>query len=81
MNLLENLELLMNLIDGTWKATEYRLFLLYNGINSLKNILKEDFLKLMCAIRILCDHKEYEQNNNCAKQLLQNFTSDFSLLY
>ena len=45
---------------GTWKATEYRLFLLYSGMFILKGILPEDkynhFLLFSIGNRILsCD--------------------------
>lgn len=50
-----------------WKATEYRSFLLYYGIVSLKGVLSKDlykhYLSLVVSIRILCEANITKRNN------------------
>ncbi|EFN73105.1 hypothetical protein EAG_00322, partial [Camponotus floridanus] len=66
-----------------WKATEFRLFLLYIGPIILKNYIKKNiyknFLTLHVAIRLLCSpdllHITY------ADSLLQHFVQSFKILY
>lgn len=66
-----------------WKATEFRLFLLYTGPIVLKKYMKKDiyknFLTLHVAIRLLCSpdlsHITY------AESLLQHFVQSFIILY
>ncbi|XP_070170701.1 uncharacterized protein [Polyergus mexicanus] len=66
-----------------WKATEFRLFLLYTGPIVLKNYMKKDvynnFLTLYVTIRLLCSpdllHITY------AESLLQHFVQSFIILY
>lgn len=70
-----------------WKATEFRLFLLYVGPIVLKNILSEQkynhFLEFHCAMRILlnpilCKEQELRQY---AKALLKHFVHSTAILY
>lgn len=70
-----------------WKATEYRLFLLYIGVIVLKNILKEEaylnFCALHVAIRILASPHYIRDSKNIkyAEDLLQYFVISFQHLY
>ena len=68
-----------------WKATEFRLFVLYTGVVVLRNILPikyyEHFLLLVCAMRILCDKKQCTYNNECATNMLRKYVQNFSELY
>lgn len=70
---------------GKWKATEFRLFLLYLGPVFLKNVLSNDyythFLTFSIAIRILCHSKLCSSMNDYAHNLLLYFVSNFSELY
>lgn len=65
-----------------YKATEYRQLLLYILPvvlqYSLNGILYDHFLKLVCAIRILCDKKICVLQNSIASSLLKSFVKDFS---
>lgn len=75
-----------NITDfGLFKATEFRVFLLYTGMVVLKNIINpelyENFLLLVCAIRILSDKNEYNRNNECAKRMLRDFVIGFGENY
>jgi hypothetical protein len=61
-----------------WKATEFRMFLLYTGPVALKNILPvslyENFLLFHCAITVLISPKHINQmGTNLAHQLLLMF--------
>jgi hypothetical protein len=66
-----------------WKATEYRMFLLYLGPVILKNILSVEkychFLKLSVAIRILVSENKLWYN--FARSLLRQFVQEISILY
>ncbi|XP_053594757.1 uncharacterized protein LOC128667673 [Microplitis demolitor] len=68
-----------------WKATEFRLFLLYLGPVVLRSILPQALLihfnVLNCAIRILCDPKEYRKNDVYANELLVYFVETMKTLY
>lgn len=70
-----------------WKATEFRLFMLYVGPVVLKNILNEQkyvhFLEFHCAMRILlnpnlCKEQELRQ---FAKDILKHFVQSTEILY
>lgn len=68
-----------------WKATEFRLFLLYTGLVTLWSYLPNDYLKhfyvLHCAISILCNPADCIYNNEYAHKLLVNFVQAFKILY
>lgn len=68
-----------------WKATEFRLFLLYLGPVVLRSILPEPLLihfnTLSCAIRTLCDPKECRKNYDYANELLNYFVENMQILY
>lgn len=68
-----------------WKATEFRMFLLYFGPIILQKYLDVDYLKHFCAlhtaIRILCHPEDCLYNNTYAKDLLMFFVKTFKLLY
>lgn len=68
-----------------WKATEFRLFLLYLGPVILDKYLSKDYLKHFCvihtAIRILCHPEDYLRNNTYAKELIKYFVKTFKVLY
>jgi len=69
----------------TWKATEFRLFLLYTGPVVLKAVLPpayyDHFMTLNCAIQILCNNSLYLKYNQYANDLLKYFTFHFATLY
>ena len=62
-----------------WKATEFRLFMLYGGIVALEGILESSqykhFLKFSLAMRILLTDNQLE-NMDCAKALLESFVKN-----
>lgn len=68
-----------------FKATEFRLFLLYIGPIVLKgdlpSVYYNHFLKFHCAVRILSDPDDCKKNNKLGKQLLTDFVKQFSELY
>ena len=68
-----------------WKATSYRLFLLYLGPVILSSNLSHDYVKhfncLSFAIRILCDSDDYLRNNDAAAQQLKYYVQHFKDLY
>lgn len=69
-----------------WKATEFRLFLLYIGPVVLKHILDTNkythFLKLCLAIRIMCsDETVMMRNLNIAENLMFEFVAEYEILY
>lgn len=69
-----------------YKATELRQLLLYILPAALQhmfvnNNIYEHLLKLVCAIRILCDPKLCILHNNVAQLLLKSFVNDFSIIY
>lgn len=68
-----------------WKATEFRLFLLYLGPVILKSIMSNEyyihFLTFSIAIRILCDPKLCIQMNDYAHNLLVYFVDHYKNLY
>lgn len=68
-----------------WKATEYRIFLLYLAPvllhKYLPSIYMKHFLAFHCAIRILCHPQDYMQKNQYAKELLLYFVQKYPLLY
>lgn len=68
-----------------WKATEFRLFLLYTGPILLYNILHKSnykhFLLLHCAVFILNNESLVNTYLDMANHLLQNFVYESSELY
>ena len=64
-----------------FKATEFRLFLLYIGPIVLKNNVSEEyyehFLNLSLAIRILCDSEKCLEMNEVANSLLRTFVEQY----
>lgn len=68
----------------TWKATEFRYFLLYTGPFVLKGCVPmstyKNFMMLSTAIRILSSH-QYLQYNSQANELLRCFVQSFEKLY
>ncbi|XP_071652764.1 uncharacterized protein [Temnothorax longispinosus] len=68
-----------------WKATEFRLFLLYLGPVVLQHLLSKPqiihFNVLNCAVRILCDPRECVRNNSYAQDLMIYFVDNMELLY
>ncbi|KYN02340.1 hypothetical protein ALC62_06834 [Cyphomyrmex costatus] len=68
-----------------WKATEFRLFLLYIGPVALRTILPLDyyihFNVFNCAMRILCHPANCICNNQYAQDLLKYFVYEFKTLY
>lgn len=68
-----------------WKATEFRLFLLYTGLATLWSYLPDDYLRhfyvLHCAIYILCNPTDCIYNNEYAHELLVHFVQTFKVLY
>jgi len=74
-----------NLVEvNRWKATEFRMFLLYYGIIVTKPSLKDqhwnNFINLSISMIILIspDHLKYL---NVARQLLDSFVKDFEIIY
>lgn len=69
---------------GLFKATEFRVFLLYTGMVVFKGIVPpatyDIFMLLCCCIRILSDDKQFKTNNTCAKNLLNDFLVNFGQL-
>ena len=68
-----------------WKATEFRQFLLYNGIVALKgqidDTLYKNFLLLSIAIHILCDPKLCFDQCSYAHTLLVTFVKQYCKLF
>ncbi|XP_071579761.1 uncharacterized protein [Temnothorax nylanderi] len=68
-----------------WKATEFRLFLLYIGPAALRTILPLDhyihFNAFNCAMRILCHLVDCFRNNQYAQDLLKYFVRECKTLY
>jgi len=68
-----------------WKATEFRLFLLYTGPIVLKNVLGYDcyfnFLCLHISFRILLSPNSSEKLVNFSQKLLEHFVEKFDELY
>lgn len=68
-----------------WKATEFRIFLLYLSPVLLYKYLPDNyfrhFIAFHCAIRILCDPQDYLKNNQFAKDLLFYFVQYSEVLY
>lgn len=68
-----------------WKATEFRLFLLYIGPVILKSAMSNEyythFLTLSVAIRILCHPELCIKINDYAHNLLVYFVDNFKNLY
>lgn len=74
----------INEIDR-WKATEFRLFLLYLGPIILDKYLDKVYLKHFCvihtAVRILCHPEDCLRNNAYANELMTYFVKTFKVLY
>lgn len=72
-------------VTEQWKATEYRLALLYIGPIVLKSILNKQqykhFLKLSIAIRILCSDRLMKRYMSVADKMIHEFVYDFQILY
>lgn len=68
-----------------WKATEFRLFLLYIGPVILQNYLSAEYMlhfnALHCAMRILCHETDCINNNAYATDLLIYFVKACIRLY
>jgi hypothetical protein len=67
-----------------WKATEFRLFLLYLGPIALSNILPEPLLKHFMMLHVACrilTSRQFKRNWDYANQLLVNFVGKASTLY
>ncbi|XP_036142749.1 uncharacterized protein LOC105834125 isoform X1 [Monomorium pharaonis] len=68
-----------------WKATEFRLFLLYTGLITMWSYLPINYLRnfyaLHCAISILCNPIDCKNNNAYAHELLVYFVQTFKILY
>ncbi|XP_032682276.1 uncharacterized protein LOC116849334 [Odontomachus brunneus] len=68
-----------------WKATEFRLFLLYIGPVILKPLMSSvyytHFLTLSIAIRLLCDPNVCMTLNEYSDQLLKYFVNKYKTLY
>jgi len=68
-----------------WKATEFRLFLLYTGPIVLKNVLRYDcyfnFLCLHISFRILLSPNSSEKLVNFSQKLLEHFVEKFDEIY
>ncbi|EZA49248.1 hypothetical protein X777_12488 [Ooceraea biroi] len=68
-----------------WKATEFRIFLLYLGPILLYKYFPYDYLQhftaFHCAIRILCHPQDYLQNNQYAKELLFYFVQHYETIW
>lgn len=68
-----------------WKATEYRMFLLYVGVvvlndESIPLCIYKNFLLLHSAITLL-NMQSYEHNKDVTYELLQDFVKDSKSLY
>lgn len=72
-------------VTESWKATEYRLFLLYVGPIILKSLLSEPhynhFLKLSVGVRILCSKNLMSELLDFADETLIAFVNEFQDLY
>nr|CAI5856859.1 unnamed protein product [Callosobruchus analis] len=68
-----------------WKATEFRLFLLYTGPVVLKSVISgkvyNHFLSLVVSIRLLCEKNQNISNVNYAQQLLVYFVQKFPYIF
>ena len=70
---------------GRWKATEYRLFMLYAGPFVLRGIISDasynHFLQLHFAMSILLSPSLDGQQVDFARSLLRDFFQTFGVLY
>ena len=70
---------------GRWKATEFRLFLLYAGPIVLKGLVTEEklnhFLKLHTALTLLLSPSIDSQQTELARVLLKDFVLQMSEIY
>lgn len=68
-----------------WKATEFRMFLLYTGPIILKGRIKKNvyqhFMKLHCAIKILVTPNICIEYNNVAQKLIIEFVNEYADYY
>lgn len=68
-----------------WKASEFRLFLLYIGPVILKNILDDKrynhFLSLVIGIRLLSERNQSIENIDYANQLLLYYVKKFGIFF
>lgn len=68
-----------------YKATEFRQLLLYTlpiiSINILDEVIYNHFLKLHCAIRIMCSKKLCVPFINFANDLIKSFIDEFNEIY
>lgn len=72
---------------SAWKATQFRQFLLYQGILALKNNVPKEiykmFIHLSFGIRILCSNKThlYSTGNKLLKEFIQMFIKTYGEQY
>ena len=68
-----------------WKATEFRLILLYLGPVVLQSVLSKlqiiHFNALNCAVQVLCDPRQCIRNNKYAYDLMVYFVDNMKYLY
>lgn len=68
-----------------WKATEFRLFLLYTGIvlfrDKVGSQLYKHFLLLSLSMRYLSANATYEENAMECERMLQKFVEDYGTIY
>jgi hypothetical protein len=67
-----------------WKATEFRMYLLYTGVLVLRTVSEvhyHNFLLLSCGIRILASPALCRSHNAVAKTLLRNFVEHYTSLF
>lgn len=68
-----------------WKATEYRLFMLYTGMIALKGAVPPKmyqlFLQFSSAMTILLDPVLAREHASYAQALLKNFVKNFAIIF
>ncbi|KAJ1519227.1 hypothetical protein ONE63_011166 [Megalurothrips usitatus] len=68
-----------------WKASEYKLFLLYYSVPLLHGVMEENYLrhhcKLVSAIALLCQDSIFFAQIRLASDLLKSYVGDFAGLY
>lgn len=68
-----------------WKATEFRQFILYNGIvifaRCLDPLTKYNFLLLHCAYRLLLNKNGCINNVPIASKMMETFVEKFPKIY
>ncbi|XP_067614576.1 uncharacterized protein [Eurosta solidaginis] len=76
----------ISLVDiANWKATEFRMFLLYYGIYVFKDEIPGDvyyeFLLLHCACRLLFCPKKFSSNIDLASDILKLFVKNYAAVF